>query len=276
MGGVEGNLGSSTGAISGDGRYVAFDSLASNLVGGDTNAVTDVFVRDRQLGATARVSVDSAGSQGTGISNSSTISASGRYVAFESQATDLVPGDTNGFKDVFFRDVDATGFTSLCDPGVDGVIACPCSNPPAGAGRGCDNFGAGPADSGTITATGAAYLSSDGVVLHATGENNTSLTVFWTGSTLIAPPGVAHGAGVRCVSGIKRLYTASASGGAISKPAGADPSVSARSAAVGAPISAGDTRYYFAVYRDPGAAGPCGNSSSTINLTNTGAIAWNL
>ena len=93
-------------SISGDGRYVAFQSAATNLVAGDTNGVADVFVRDRQTGTTERVSVDSAGNQGNSTSGTFgfTISADGRYVAFESAASNLVPGDTNGTSDVFLRD----------------------------------------------------------------------------------------------------------------------------------------------------------------------------
>jgi hypothetical protein len=55
-----------------------------------------------------------------------------------------------------------------------------------------------------------------------------------------------------------------------------DPSISARSATLSVPISAGQTRHYFNVYRDPAAAGPCGNTASTVNTTNTGSIAWSL
>src|SRR5262249_18468776 len=83
--------------VSADGRYVAFASLASNLVPGDTNGYWDVFVRDRQTGTTERVSV---ASDGTGADSDSygglAISADGRFVAFSSRATNLVPGDTNG------------------------------------------------------------------------------------------------------------------------------------------------------------------------------------
>jgi Tol biopolymer transport system component len=91
-------------AIGGDGRYVAFDSAASNLVIGDTNGVPDVFVHDRQTGVTERVSVDSAGSEGDGPSDWPAISADGRFVAFYSPATNLVTGDTNGEFDVFLYD----------------------------------------------------------------------------------------------------------------------------------------------------------------------------
>ncbi len=92
-------------AISADGRYVAFQSGATNLVIGDSNAQTDVFVRDRQTGQTTRVSVDSTGGQATGGgSYNSAISADGRYVAFESDATNLVDGDSNAQRDIFVHD----------------------------------------------------------------------------------------------------------------------------------------------------------------------------
>ena len=260
--------------ISTDGRFVAFESNATNLVRDDTNLASDAFLRDRVLGTTERVSVSSAGTESNGFSYSPSVSSDGRLVGFMSGSNNLVAGDTNQEHDVFVRDRDATAFVGFCDPGAGGVIPCPCSNPPAGAGRGCDNFGAGPIDSGTLAATGAAYLGEDSVVLQASGENNTSLTVFFAGTTTVAG-GAVLGAGVRCVGGsLKRLYTGSAAGGSLSRPGPGDPSVSARSAALGSTISAGDTRYYFCTYRDPAAAGPCGNSSSTINATNAGSITW--
>jgi len=94
-------------AISADGRYVAFESSASNLVPGDTNGTLDVFVHDRVTGETTRVSVASDGAQADGRSERATISADGRYVAFESYSTNLVPGDTNAVGDVFVRDLHA-------------------------------------------------------------------------------------------------------------------------------------------------------------------------
>jgi Tol biopolymer transport system component len=97
---------SSVGAMSPDGRYVAFRSLASNLVPGDTNSRWDVFVRDRGTGTTVRVSLSSTGEQGDGNSGLHPlgISPDGRYIVFDSDATNLVPGDTNGVADVFVRD----------------------------------------------------------------------------------------------------------------------------------------------------------------------------
>jgi uncharacterized membrane protein len=91
-------------AISADGRHIAFWSSASNLVAGDTNGKDDAFVRDRQTGQTTRVSVDSTGAQSNGHSYYTAISADGRYVAFYSDASSLVAGDTNGYADVFVRD----------------------------------------------------------------------------------------------------------------------------------------------------------------------------
>jgi hypothetical protein len=108
--GTRGNFGSFTPAISADGRYVAFESNASNLVEGDTNRFVDVFVHDRESGATERVSVDSDGNEGNGFSSSPSISAGGRYVAFQSAASNLIEGDTNGASDVFVHDRD-TGIT---------------------------------------------------------------------------------------------------------------------------------------------------------------------
>jgi archaellum component FlaF (FlaF/FlaG flagellin family) len=92
-------------SISGDGRFVVFISGAANLVPGDTNNTQDIFVRDLSTNTTTRVSVDSAGNQGNGISEFPSISANGRFVAFSSDATNLVPGDTNASSDIFVRDL---------------------------------------------------------------------------------------------------------------------------------------------------------------------------
>src|SRR5439155_460298 len=88
-------------SISADGRFVAFESFASNLVSGDTNSGDDVFVHDRLTGATERVSVASDATQGNGGSGGASISADGRFVAFRSNASNLISGDTDGGQDVF-------------------------------------------------------------------------------------------------------------------------------------------------------------------------------
>jgi Tol biopolymer transport system component len=102
--GSEGNKESREPSVSANGRYVAFESEASNLVSGDTNNAWDIFVRDRETGKTTRVSVDSNGNQADSESHYPSISADGRYVVFESFASNLVPGDTNGAWDIFLRD----------------------------------------------------------------------------------------------------------------------------------------------------------------------------
>lgn len=91
-------------AISSSGRYVSFWSLASNLVADDTNDLLDLFVHDIREGLTERVSVSTGGVQANGGSFSSAVSADGRYVVFEGDASNLVPGDTNNTRDMFVRD----------------------------------------------------------------------------------------------------------------------------------------------------------------------------
>lgn len=100
----QGNIGSFNPSISADGRFVVFDSLADNLVAADTNSTRDIFVRDIQTNTTTRISVSSSGNQGNIGSISAVISANGRFVAFQSNASNLVTGDTNGTSDIFVRD----------------------------------------------------------------------------------------------------------------------------------------------------------------------------
>ncbi len=102
--GNQGDGESNNPSVSNDGRYVAFHSRASNLVAGDTNGVTDVFVRDLHSGKIARASVTSNGGQGDGNSFIASISGNGRYVAFSSVASNLGPVDVNGTTDVFVHD----------------------------------------------------------------------------------------------------------------------------------------------------------------------------
>jgi Tol biopolymer transport system component len=102
--GNQGNGDSEAFFISADGRFVVFDSLASNIVPGDTNSSRDIFVRDTLTNTTTRVSLDSAGNQGNRDSRINSISADGRFLAFYSDASNLVPGDTNGSRDIFVRD----------------------------------------------------------------------------------------------------------------------------------------------------------------------------
>jgi Tol biopolymer transport system component len=262
--------------ISASGRYVVFESPAANLVTGDTNGTFDVFVRDRRINTTERISLGPGGVQGNGSSAGLQLhaSADGRYVMFTSVATNLVPGDTNGAWDVFVRDrFGGTTFTSFCDSGVGGVIACPCSNAPSGLGRGCDNSsGTGGA---VLSASGGTFLSSDSLVFTTSGEKPTALSILsqWTG---VSATGAIFGMGVRCTSGtFKHLYTKSAVGGSITAPdfGAGDPQVSVRSAALGDTSLTGQSRWYLVLYRDPIVLGGC-PATSTFNATQTGSASW--
>ncbi|HEV8113291.1 MAG TPA: hypothetical protein VGR31_11000 [Planctomycetota bacterium] len=219
----------------------------------------------------------SSGAQGDGECDywSASISADGRFVAFGSAATNLVPGDTNGLVDVFLRDRAATGFTSLCAPGQSSVIACPCANPPGGQDRGCDNSSA--TGGAVLSAAGIAYLSMDSLVFTTSGERPTAFSVVMQGNALLAN-GLVYGQGVRCVGGsTKRLFVKTAVAGGITAPdfGAGDSSLSARSAAKGDVIQAGQSRWYLVYYRDPIVLGGC-PASSTFNSTQTGRIDWSL
>jgi Tol biopolymer transport system component len=120
--GAEADDASIPGSISSDGRFVAFGSVANNLVANDSNGVQDSFVRDRQAGTTTRVSVDSGGAEGNGVTYFASISADGGLVAFESDSTNLVPNDTNACTDVFVHDL-ATGTTERVSVRSDGAQA---------------------------------------------------------------------------------------------------------------------------------------------------------
>ena len=90
--------------ISADGRYVVFTSTAINLVAADDSPWPDVYIHDRETGQTSLVSFDAAGTRGAGFSGQPSVSADGRVVAFASGASDIVPGDTNDYADIFVRD----------------------------------------------------------------------------------------------------------------------------------------------------------------------------
>ena len=109
--GKKGNNVSWMPSISYDGRYVAFESAADDLVSGDTNGALDIFCRDLVGGGIVRVSVDSSGAQAALGGGQPEISARGRFVAFESASGDLVGGDSNGITDIFVHDLQ-TGITS--------------------------------------------------------------------------------------------------------------------------------------------------------------------
>jgi Tol biopolymer transport system component len=145
---------SANAAVSADGRFIAFESVAGNLIPGDTNGRTDVFVYDRSNGAIERVSVSSGAEQGNSDSVEPSISADGRFVAFSSNASNLVAGDSNAGYDVFVRDrlTQATFRISVSSSGAEAVST---------------------ADPNTPVASGSPAISGDGrfVAFSSNAEN---------------------------------------------------------------------------------------------------------
>jgi Tol biopolymer transport system component len=266
--GTQGNFGSSRPAISGSGRFVVFESDATNFAAGDTNGKTDVFLHDRQTGTTVRASVDSSGAQANDRSDTATVSSDGRYVAFRSNATNLAPFTANNSGGVYLRDRGvASSFTSFCF-GDGSAGGCPCANN-GSAGHGCQNSGG--TGGGLLTATGVASLSADSVVVTSSGELPTALSIYLQGTSAIAP--TIFGDGLRCAGGtLKRLYSKHAVGGTISAPQSGDPSISARSAALGDTIPLGATRVYQVYYRDANLVFCAGG----FNVSTAIAVAWGM
>ena len=164
----------------------------------------------------------------------------------------------------------ASPLVTLCEPGVGGVASCPCSNPPAGSARGCDNSAA--TGGASISASGVPSVAADTLVIATAGQRPSGTSILLQGTTQNA--GTQFGQGLRCVGGtLKRLYVKNASGGSISVPGAGDPTISARSAAVGDVILAATTRYYMVYYRDPIVLGGC-SAILTYNATSGGAIYW--
>jgi hypothetical protein len=267
---AQGNGYSYSPSISADGRYVAFDSEATNLVPADLNGKPDVFIHDRLTGTTALVSVDSSGMQANANCYRSSISADGRFVAFDTSANDLVPGDTNGYSDVFIRDRGApSSFVAHCFGDGSGV-ACPCGNSGA-PGHGCEN------SAGTLgavlSASGVASLGSDTVQLTCSGELPTALSIALQGSSTI--PATSFGDGLLCAGGAPtQLYVRSAIGGVFVVPAPTERSISQRSATIGDLIPLGGTRIYQVYYRD-GSQSFCPEPmGAASNMSNAIAIAW--
>jgi hypothetical protein len=252
---------------------VCFLSVASTLVSGDTNVRSDVFLRDRASNTTVRISTHTDGTQANNDSSNAVISSDARFITYSSTATNLITGDTNGVGDVFMWDQFATGFTLGCDPGVGGVMACPCANPPAGTGRGCDNSSS--TGGAMLGASGIAYLSNDSLTFTTLDEKPTAASLLLQGDASIAN-GLVFGQGVRCAGGtLLRLFVKAASGGSITAPDlnTSDLSISARSASLGDTIPPGEPRLYLVYYRDPIVLGGC-PAGSTFNSTQTGSVTW--
>jgi hypothetical protein len=165
------------------------------------------------------------------------------------------------------------GPVAFCEPGVSGVMACPCLNPPSGAGRGCNNSET--TGGASIFAAGNATLALDTLTFTTANQTAFGTTILMQG-TADNGGGVPFGQGVRCVDGaLLRLYVKSPGGaGGILVPGVGDPSVSAAATALGDVIVGGQHRYYMAYYRDPVVLGGC-PPGATFNGTNAQDVIWN-
>jgi hypothetical protein len=163
-----------------------------------------------------------------------------------------------------------TPSTSFCFGDGSLPVPCPCNNFGV-AGHGCNN--SGNTGGSILYATGT--TTPDTVVLSASGELASVLSIFLQGDAALPQP-IAFGDGLRCVGGhLKRLYTKNASGGTVSAPATGDPSITTRSASLGDPIPAGGTRFYLVYYRDPNLAFCAPPSGDAWNTSQSLSIVWN-
>ncbi len=162
--------------------------------------------------------------------------------------------------------------TPICSPGIGGVSACPCANPPAGARLGCDNSAA--TGGAHLATNGLASLAHDAVAFASSGEPASALSVLLS-ATSTNPAGALLGQGVSCLAGpLRRLYARSAVNGVLVAPIAGESGVAQRSAALGDTIVAGQHRYYGVWYRDPLVLGGC-PATSTFNLTQQVDLVWN-
>ncbi len=179
-GGSTSNNVSQSPAISRDGRFVAFESTSTDLVAGGTNGKTHIFVRDLQAGVTVLISAPN-GVQGTHHSSGPALSADGRYVVYDSLATNLVPGDTNNATDVFVCDRDPDG-DQIFDEG--NSVTTRASVGPGGL------QGNGPSDNGVISGDGRRVAFRSFANNLVPGDVNVKRDVFthdrWTGATSLA------------------------------------------------------------------------------------------
>jgi Tol biopolymer transport system component len=271
--GAQGNGNAGNYAMSADGRSVVFQSIATNLVPGDMNSRIDVFVRDLTTGQTTLVDLDLIGGQSEGdtvfYGLAPSISADGRYVAFGSNATNLVAGDTNASYDIFVRDRGANPPVAFCFGDGTQATACPCANNGA-VWHGCQNS----AGTGGAVLTNIGVTSPDTLVLVSMAELPSALSIFLQGNVDLNP-GVLFGDGVRCVGGsLKRLYAKNAVGGVVSAPGIGDPSISARSAMLGDPLAPGSSRSYQVYYRDPNIAFCPPPMGDAWNVSTAHRIVW--
>ncbi|HEV8112679.1 MAG TPA: choice-of-anchor B family protein [Planctomycetota bacterium] len=189
-----------------------------------------------------------------------------RFVAEDAGTGSIVEAGVDDFQIV---DPGCGAIQSFCSGDGTGQL-CPCFNS-GGPGRGCDNSAA--TGGALITSTGTASLAADTLVLTSDGERATAFSLFLQGDAELA--GVAFGDGLRCAGGnLRRLYSRNAVGGSVTAPTGGDPSISARSAALGDTIPSLATRIYQVYYRDPTANFCAPPQGGTFNVSNALRVVW--
>jgi hypothetical protein len=163
----------------------------------------------------------------------------------------------------------STPFDNFCFGDGSLATACPCANSGL-LGRGCDNSGA----TGGALLTASGRVVPDSVVLTSSNELAHAPSIFLQG-TSESTGAIVFGDGLRCVSGtLKRLYTKPAVDGTVVAPAAGEPSITARSAALGDPLAPGQTRRYQVYYRDPQVGFCPGPGGDTWNISNAVRVAW--
>ncbi len=252
-------------SISHDGRFVAFESPYQKLVPGDTGIRPDVFVHDRLHHVTQIISRGGSGGPANEASARGSISSDGRFVAFQSVATDLVGNDTNAMPDVFVGVVPETPIGFCFGDGTG--TACPCGN--AGAPRsGCASSSV--AAGARLVGTGRASVADDTLTLLVNGLPLSTQIAFIQGNAQSgAGAGIVFGDGLRCAGGtIVRVGTRASAGGtlAFGNMIAGDPRISV----AGMVPAGGGLRHYQGFYRN--AATFC--SSLTFNLTNGISVSW--
>ncbi len=162
---------------------------------------------------------------------------------------------------------------AFCDPGAGGVLACPCSNPPTTAGRGCNNSAS--TGGAAMTFAGLNSLATPTLAFTSSGEKPTAGSILIQGT--VAGTGLGFGQGVRCAAGIvKRLFFHQAVAGTVTLPnfGLGDLDIPTRSAALGNTINPGENRWYQVYYRDGTVLGGC-PSTLQFNVSNGWQVTWN-
>jgi len=233
-------------SVSRDGRLVALSCDCSNSAPGDTNNQRDIYLHDRSTRATHLISRALTSQSGNGLSTRAALSADGAWLAFQSAASNLIVGDTNGAHDIYCTSTPWSASTFCTGDG--SAAPCPCGNQ-GGPGRGCGH--SGNAQGVRLAASGMPSIAWDSVSLLAAGLPAGAPTLLLQ-STNAASAILSFGDGLRCLgSPVVRMGLRSASAqGTVDRGCGV--SGDARLSAVGQVPLTGGTRYYQLYYRNAG------------------------